>query len=745
MGKSFPNITVFVLILVIAAINNSLLYSQINYDRHIVFDNSLTEEGYFYSSGSSRSSSQIEIYTPGNGDDVNPVYRIPVSKSMFYSPPNALKLSWRSDKEGYWEMEIKKKDWRNRPTRLKGDALRFWVKPGSQFKNELYPNIQVYNSQGNRSQQIHIADYLQQHNEGDWREVLIPQSALASDDQAFNLEELSSIIFSQSTADGHEHTLYIDEIKVDYSSYDENIASSVPELISAIGKDSHVDLAWKPIDDDQLQAYRIYRSVDGKNFNPVGTQRSNRTRYADFVGREDQKYHYKIKAVLYNYEASEFSNTLAAETDSMSRSQLLDMVQEASFRYYWEGAHPEAGLALENRPGDENLVATGASGFGIMAVLVAVERGFITRKEAKVRMGKMLDFLETANRFHGVWPHFLHGDTGKVIPLFGKYDNGGDLVETAFLAQGLLAARQFFKNNKDDENSIYQRITRLWEGIEWDWYKKEEDSDFLYWHWSPDYAWQINHPLIGWNETMIAYLLGIASPTHDIDPEMYYSGWASRAERAIQYRRDWGKTKEGDNYYNGNTYYGSKLDVGVGSGGPLFFLHYSFMGFDPRNKADRYTNYFENNRAIAQISHAYSNDNPGNYKGYGDGGWGLTASDDPGGYNAHEATLRMDTGTLTPTGAIASMPYTPEASMRAIEYLYREYGHQLWGIYGFRDAINPTQNWVANIYMGLNQAPMTVMIENHRSGLIWELFMANPEIKKMVDEIGLNQQKSEQW
>jgi hypothetical protein len=276
----------------------------------------------------------------------------------------------------------------------------------------------------------------------------------------------------------------------------------------------------------------------------------------------------------------------------------------------------------------------------------------------------------------------------------------------------------------------------LWESVEWDWYRRSPDSDFLFWHWSPDYEWHINHPLVGWNETMIVYLLAIASPTHAIPADMYYSGWAGQSDRAVHYRRNWGNTREGDHYLNGNTYYGIKLDVAVGSGGPLFFTHYSFMGFDPRGKRDRYTNYFNNNRNIALINQAYCKENPGSYIGYGENCWGLTASDDPWGYKAHEPDIRMDNGTVTPTGALASFPYTPEESMKALKHFYFDLGNVLWGFYGFRDAFNLSQNWVADIYMGLNQAPITVMIENYRTGLIWELFMSNPEITTMLDAIG---------
>jgi hypothetical protein len=371
-----------------------------------------------------------------------------------------------------------------------------------------------------------------------------------------------------------------------------------------------------------------------------------------------------------------------------------------------------------------------------MALIAAVERQFVTREQAVARLTQNVTFLEAADRFHGVWPHFLDGQTGKTIALFGKYDNGGDLVETAFLAQGLLTARQYFDQAVSSEAQLRDRITRLWHEIEWDWYRPPHDPDFLYWHWSPDYEWHIGHPLIGWNETMIAYLLGVASPTHPVPASLYYSGWASDSERARRYRQGWGQTQLGSVYQNGATYYGLTLPVGVGSGGPLFFTHYSFLGFDPRGKRDRYANYFENNRILSLINYRYCVDNPGGYLGYGENAWGLTASDDHTGYVAHEPALHNDNGTLTPTGALSAFPYTPEESMRALRHFYYDEGAKLWGIYGFRDAYNPTQNYVSPIFMGLNQAPIVAMIENYRTGLLWKHFMANPEIAVMLDKIG---------
>lgn len=697
-------------------------YAQGSSQKSVLFDNGSIKGPYFYSAGLAEGASELLLE---NGKAV-------IDDSVLYSPPNAIKLEWLSGTKGEWNIAIKTNRWRNRPVDF-GETLSFWVYSSKNLSSAQLPQIALKNQDGEESDQQQLARSIPADT---WTQIKKPITTFNFKSSNRNANEVESVIFTQGKADGNRHVLYVDEIKLYDDQEGDRTSPEVPGRLSAKGYDSHIDLSWEPVQANDVNYYVVHRSVDGGEFRPLGIQHTGFNRYTDFLGRQGQSVSYKVSAVDENYNTSGLSKSIEASTEKFSDAQLLDMVQEASFRYYWEGAHPDAGLALENIPGDDDLVATGASGFGIMAIIAGIEREFISRPQGVQRMIKIVRFLEKADRFHGVWPHFLNGKTGKVIPLFGKYDNGGDLVETAFLMQGLLAARQYFKEDSDTEKEIYQRITALWESVEWDWYRKTPGSDFLYWHWSPEWGWQINHKLIGWNETMIVYLLAIASPTHAIPPEMYYSGWASQSEEAVQYRQAWGRTTSGDHYSNGNTYYGHTLDVGVGSGGPLFFTHYSFLGFDPRAIRDKYTNYFENNRTIALINQAYCMDNPLNYKGYGEMGWGLTASDGPNGYQAHETKKSMDSGTLTPTGAISSFPYTPEESMKALKYFYGELGDQLWGIYGFKDAINLDQNWVSPIYMGLNQAPMVVMIENYRTALLWDLFMANPEIEPMLDAIG---------
>jgi len=399
------------------------------------------------------------------------------------------------------------------------------------------------------------------------------------------------------------------------------------------------------------------------------------------------------------------------------------------------------------------MVATGASGFGIMALIVGVERGFISREQGLERLLKIVTFLEKAPRYHGAWSHFMDGHTGRTLPVFDMVDDGGDLVETAFLMEGLLTARQYFVHDRGHETDghagendskgaeLFSRITKLWEGVEWDWYKKSPQGEALFWHWSPDFAWHISNRLTGFNEAMIVYLLAMASPTHAVSPELYYTGWANQKHAAIGSNID--DPRPGPRYTNGKTYFGIKLDVGWDSGGPLFFTHYSYMGFDPHAATDRFTNYFENNRNTARINRAYCIANPKHFEGYSAESWGLTASDGPEGYNPSAPNEHDDRGIMTPTGALSSFPYTPEASMAALKHFYRDEDSWLWGIYGPRDAFDAHQHWVSPIYMGLNQAPIAVMVENYRTGLIWKWFMSNPEIAPMLAKAGLQMQKPE--
>ena len=710
-------------------------WGSTEYYRHVVFDNSLTSDNYFYSWGLANGSSFLELKNR----------RLPVDTETFLTPPNALRLQWQSQPGGGWEAEIHVVGFRNRYPELRGQNLYLWCFAPQAIAADDLPMLVISNrgsgiseSPGAFSEPLPLGKFAGAIPAGKWVQVRIPLSEFRAG-SIYPLRPLSTqnIVFHQGRADGVRHTLIVDEVRVDDEpSATEPNSLPAPENVRANGYDRHVEVRWDPVKGAGLARYVIYRSLDGGEFKPVGIQLAGTNEYSDFLGKAGVTAQYKVAASDWQYRKSALSKAVSASTREFSDDELLTMLQEACFRYYWDGADPQSGMTRENIPGDDRIVATGASGLGIASLIVGVDRGFVTRAQGIERLTKIVNFLEHAQRYHGVWSHFMDGSTGKTLPVFGMFDNGGDLVETSFLMEGLLAARQYFRGDSNPERDLYQRITHLWETVEWSWYRGPEPGDFIYWHWSSEWGWQIQHPLVGFNEVMITYLLAMSSPTHGVPADMYYSGWAGQSQRAITYRGGWSGSVDGDHYGNGHSYYGIKLDVGVGTGGPLFFTHYSYFGFDPHKLHDRFTSsYFDNNRNFALVNRAYCIANPKHYPGYSADAWGLTASDGPEGYVPHAPDAVNDTGTLTPTGALASFPYTPAESMAALKHYYRDMGAQMWDIYGPRDAYDEKENWISPIYMGLNQAPIVVMVENYRTGLVWKNLMANPEIVQMLQKL----------
>jgi hypothetical protein len=400
----------------------------------------------------------------------------------------------------------------------------------------------------------------------------------------------------------------------------------------------------------------------------------------------------------------------------ISDNELLTKVQQHTFKYFYDFAHSNSGMARErNSSGD--LVTIGGSGFGVMALIVGIERNFITRSQGITRLEKIVGYLETADRFHGAWGHWYNGNTGKLIP-FSTSDNGGDIVETSFMAQGLMTVRQYLNANDTQENNLRTRITNLLNAIEWSWYN-HDNQNMLSWHWSPTVGWAMNMHIRGYSEALISYVMAASSTTYGIEPIVYTNGWA------------------GTSYFkNGKTFYGYLLPLGFDYGGPLFFAHYSFLGLDPRTLSDTYANYWQQNVNHTLINRAHCVANTKNFIGYSQKCWGLTASDDNTGYGVHEPT--RDIGVISPTAALSSMPYTPNESLEVIKFLYYTLGDRVWGEYGFYDAFNATEGWWGKSYLAIDQGPIIVMLENHRTGLLWDLFMSSPEIQSGLNKLGFS-------
>ncbi len=402
----------------------------------------------------------------------------------------------------------------------------------------------------------------------------------------------------------------------------------------------------------------------------------------------------------------------------LSDDEIMDTIQQQTFRFFWDFGHPVSGMIRDRNNGDNNIVCSGGSGFGIMVIIVGIERGYITRQEGLTRITNICKFFNsTALRYHGAWAHFINATTGITVPASTK-DNGADLVETAYVIEGMLTAREYFNRDNPEEKALRDLITSIWEAVEWTWFVKGENEG-LYWHWSPEYNFEMGMVIRAFDETMITYVLALASPTYPVNQEAYFNGWVA------------------DNY-------SVRLDPKkqLNYGGPLFFTHYSFLGLSPYFtdeyvSAAGYSSYYERNKKQTLLNREWCLSRNNVYNYYNEGCWGLTASDDPDGYLAHEPSEARDNGTISPTAAISSIVYTPDESLYLMKYLLKTYdGLGIWGEYGFKDAFNFNRDWIAVSYLAIDQGPIVIMIENYRTGLLWNYFMKNQEISGALQKMG---------
>ena len=386
---------------------------------------------------------------------------------------------------------------------------------------------------------------------------------------------------------------------------------------------------------------------------------------------------------------------ISVAKESLSDSALLDKVEKQTFEYFWDGAEPNSGMAPERihmdniyPDNDRSTIATGGSGFGCMAIIAAIHRRYISRQQGLQRIEKIVSFLEKADRFHGAWPHWLNDETGRVKP-FGSDDDGGDLVESCYLLQGLLCVREYFKEGNEEEKKLALRIDALWRDVDFEWYRNG-NQNVLFWHWSPTHGWKMNFPVHGYNECLILYVMAACSPTHGIPPEVYNEGWAQNgAINKISFYKD-------DTLH-------LRMQGDPPHGGPLFWSQYSYLGLDPHGLKDKYADYWKENTAQSLINYQWCVNNPKHFAGYGKNNWGLTASYSVRGYAAHAPDERNDLGVISPTAAISSFPYTPQQSMDAIRFWYDSLKERLWGKYGFYDAFSEKAGWYPPRYLAIDQ------------------------------------------
>lgn len=499
-------------------------------------------------------------------------------------------------------------------------------------------------------------------------------------------------------------------------------AVPVPHNLQTTPRQLCIHLQWESIQGASSYELQRAKTPDG----PFDTLQRNFPQlmlYNDYIGDGTSHFYYRVRSTRTNdqgqLEHSDWSKSVEGNPETLNPDQLLTEVQEAAFDYFYRYGHPTSGLAHSSMTRGPDQCAIGASGMGLFNMAVGIERGFITRHEGAERVLKELKFLsEKAERFHGAFPHMINGQTGKVIA-FGEYDDGADLVETAYLMQGVIFTREYFSRPDPEEAEIRKLADDLWRGVEWDWFvRKTDGTSTLIWHWSPHFGWRINLPITGFNECQIVYVLALASPTHPIEPQTYWQGWEQQPKYALT-----------------RTEFGIQLELGSRPvyGPPLFMTHYSYLGLDPHQIYFHGKSYFDHFRDFCQVQVRYAESKTNAFKGYGPL-WGITASAGPNGYRAFAPGPR-DNGTLAPTAALSSMPYVPKESLACLLELYQKHGSELWGPFGFYDAFNLTRNWVAKNYLSIDVGPIAPMIENYRSGLCWKTFMKAQEIQPVLKVI----------
>lgn len=689
------------------------------------------QEVYFFSDGTDNTyydqgivdvnglgTSTFEYTHPPGGPQWND--KIPCS-SLAFKGSSSLKFNYTSSPSGNWRVSIFRSGWTT--ASISGlDSVSFYLYSASGLPATALPTIALKANKTSGSGDMNskfykLGDYNSSVPAAKWTRISFPIAVLKNDPEnaLFDYSSVKGVVFNQSENNSAARLFYIDEL-VAFKS----IATVPPvQNLSATGYDSHTELSWNKSLDGL--SYRVYASFDqGKNFE-LRTETSENI-YLDFVSgnQRNQQIVYRVNTVMQGRESlpAEKTATLRDFTDD----ELLDLVQRYSFRYFWEGAHQATGMALERSNGNGRTAASGATGMGLMAMIVAHERQYQPREEVKDRILKILYFLENCDRFHGAWAHWYNADTYRATP-FSTLDNGGDLVETSFVAQALIALKNYFSGTDSKSVEIRSKSEKLWREIDWTWYR-QTGQNVLYWHWSPDYNFQMNMKVTGWNECLITYLMAAASPTFPIDKSVYEQGYARNG-----------------NMLRKRNFYGYEINLMPDWGGPLFWLHYTHLGINPHGLKDQYADYWQEFVNTAKIHHRYAVENPLNHKNYSDKCWGLTASDDPYGYTAHKP-MNNDNGTISPTAALASMPYSPEESLKALKYFYRERGSELFGIYGPYDAFNDNLNWVKKAYLGIDQGPIVVMIENHRTGLLWNRVMKDEQVKSGLNKLGFQYQVS---
>ncbi|MDD4878829.1 MAG: glucoamylase family protein [Candidatus Omnitrophica bacterium] len=388
----------------------------------------------------------------------------------------------------------------------------------------------------------------------------------------------------------------------------------------------------------------------------------------------------------------------APEPATMTDDQFLDLIEHSACMFFWEEANPENGLIKDTCNTllkDNSPMASIASvGFGLPALCVAVERGWLPEDKVKERIITTLKFFrDRAECVHGFYYHFLDMKTGL---RWGDCELSS--IDTTLLLAGVVFVGEYYKGTE-----IERLAKEIYDRVDWAWMMDNGTTPSM--GWFPNkgflpYRWS------GYtSEHLVLYFMGIGSDTHPMSPD------------------SWSAYSRGFTTYKGFRF----------TGPPALFTHqYSHCFVDFKGKEDNFMDYFQNSVQATLANRQWCIDNMSRGKTYGPDCWGLTACDGPDGYKAYGAPNGENDGTVSPTAAISSIIFTPDLSIKAARYMYANHRDKIWGKYGFVDAFNWDRNWVSSKYIGIDQGPIVLMIENYRTGMVWKYFMQNKNVKKAM-------------
>ena len=497
-------------------------------------------------------------------------------------------------------------------------------------------------------------------------------------------------------------------------------------LVSRTG-DRSIVLHWDRNREPNLAGYRVYRALS--NGGPFVAQSPSLLTSPGFCDVSvnvvnGQTNFYRVTALTTTPEESLPSATLAAVPRPFANDdQFLEYVQQTTFDYFWYLANPDNGL-VPDRSTTSSPCSIAAVGFGLTAIGIGIDHGWISRTQGVARVLTTLNtFLNGPQGtstsgtigYRGWFYHFLDMNTAVRSP-----SSELSSIDTALLLAGILYVKQYFDGANPDETAIRTMADTIFSRVDWNW--MAQGTNVVSMGWFPPGSFIANN-WVGYNEAMILYLLGLGAATNPL-PASAWNRWTSG--------------------YTWATNYGQAYVPFA----PLFGHQYSHGWVDFRHVADAYMNshdstYFQNSRRATLAQRAYCIANPLNRVGYGSNVWGLTACDGPTGYAARGAPPpENDDGTIAPTAAGGSIAFAPEFSVPALRQFYTQYRLRIWTAYGFRDAFNLGAQWYAADELGIDQGPIVIMIENHRTQRVWRLFMRNEEIRRGLQRAGFVPQLS---